>query len=361
VIFITGLTKSQQKVLNVIRKHPLLSGNKLAKKAGMNPSNLSTVKRQLMRKGILNQEIILSLHAFPEMKIMSFAWVEYRTPVIKGRVMEELKKLIVDYPRILVVHSYNDSLYALMLFPDYAEAEGCRLEFQTRLSEHVKEFFWKNMPLEDFGYEIGGGKPTRYLLTSKIPLFPLPPPLLGKPGESRLKGMEKKVLMALVRYPTLSNKEISEKLGILPSNFARAKKHLESGGVLLSLDSVNVQKVTGSTAVVCLCLEHKAGESSIVSQEINKLRKKYQQPSMYLTSKGFRFGLIYFKSFEMAEDYRLDLEESLDSHIKEFHWKCMPIEHLKSANLQPMLLDYVLNHKKPTMDELREKLSTLLN
>jgi CRP-like cAMP-binding protein len=51
--------------------------------------------------------------------------------------------------------------------------------------------------------------------------------------EVALTGMEKQVLLGLVEYPEMNEKDLAEKLGLSRHTFSKARKHLESEGLVI--------------------------------------------------------------------------------------------------------------------------------
>jgi DNA-binding MarR family transcriptional regulator len=341
-----NFTPVERKVLVALMAHQHEPDRAIAESLGMAPSNFVVVKKRLKSKGVLLEQIRVDMHALREAKVAGFVWLEYNRS-IRGQFREELDRIRSNFP---VAYTYGGSDWSLNVdyFRTFEDAEDVRLKLaeylQRKLASYLSNYMWKIVPLshlttqtfkrrlvensllrKEGGAAATGDVRSAPLLPDKIPA---------------LNSTEKKILVALRRFPNLSKGEIAEKVGITRSSLSEPLKRLHKKGVISYGRTVDPAKLPGCEVAAFAWIDLR--QPMLGSQEEKAVGAIIKMaPLLFKLHHTKTFVLVnaFCKSFDGAESLRNGLMELFGSNIKVLDFKIVP-----RASLTMEYTPYFLEH-----------------
>jgi len=343
-----ALTSIESKALLELIGNQAESDKSIATRLGMAPSNFAVVKRRLQEKGVLLEHIRVNPHRIPEIRVAAFVWIEYNKPIRK-LYEKELFGIRSAYPHAYT-HGSPDWSLNVSYYGSFESAENARLGmaeklftsdvFQPLMSSHT----WKSLPIShiticDFktrfiaqaiGQEERGGKS---LLGGCQ--FPVPPEQVA-----RLNDTERRVLIALRKYPELKKSEIAAKVGIQQSSLSEVFKALQRKGAISFVRTIDPRMVPGSEIATFTWIEMKRPIVGDMHETVEDVVKAV--PQMYRIHYTRTFMLIesFFNSLDKAEGANVMLLDLLGDNVKTLNFKIVPCAHL-TTTYHPYVLEHL--------------------
>jgi DNA-binding Lrp family transcriptional regulator len=322
-------------------RHQAESDKAVAEKLGMAPSNFAVVKRRLVEKGMLLEHIRVNMHKVRDCHVAALVWLEYNRPV-RDQFRDELEGIRSNFP---VAYTYGSSDWELNVdyFKSFEDAEDVRLKLaeylQKKLSNYLSNYMWKIVPMSHLTTCTFKSRLVEYALTHQISKLD---PLSGAGGACEfpeaaerlpaLNTTEKRVLVALRRYPNFKKSEIAEKVGMQQSSLSEVFRQLRRKGIISHIRTIAPDKLPGRNIATFAWLELKRPLIGEKGQELvrNLVETTPQAFKLHYT-KTFIFMNSFFNSLDKAENSHLKLLELFGDNIKTFNFKIVPCSHLNIA------------------------------
>jgi len=344
-------TPMESKVLLELMAHQRESDRSIAERLGMAPSNFAVVKKRLINKGVLLEQIRLNMHTLKEAKVAGFVWLEYNRP-IRGKFKEELDRIRSNFP---VAYTYGGQDWSLNVdyFRSFEDAEDVRLQLaeylQKKLAPYLSNYMWKIVPMSHLMTYTFKNRFVAYSLLEKAVKadigtaasgdtydVPLPPEKIPP-----LNNTERKILVAMRRYPDLSKGEIAKKVGITQSSLSEPFRQLHQKGIITYVRAVDPTKLPGNEVAAFAWIDLKQpmlGEQE--KKTIDAIIEMSPQLFKLHHTRTFLFMNTYFKSLDKAENLHIQLLELFGSNIKGFNFKIVPSNSL-TVEYTPYFLEHL--------------------
>ena len=233
----TNLSKNEKHVLWGLVAYPDMNDMELAEKLEMHYSTLCTIRKRL-QDGDFYRTIRIPVLQKLGAEMLAIIYTVFNPAIsVQERAKLTTKAIEISEELFYSVGETHKG-FSVSMASEYAEI--CRIN-DIRIETFAKAgLLDQKHPTEAiFPFAI-----------SQIPRFFDYAPLLAKVleiGESEipvtgftsetteiaLTGMEKQVLIGLVEYPEMNEKELAEKLGLSRHTFSKARKRLESEGLII--------------------------------------------------------------------------------------------------------------------------------
>jgi DNA-binding Lrp family transcriptional regulator len=317
----------------------------------MAPSNFAVIKRRLIEKGILQEEIRVNPHMLPGAKIAAFVWIDFNQPV-RASLREELGAARQSFPTS-VTYAAPDWSLNIDYFKSFEDAENARLRLaeilRSKAKGYVSEYMWKMVPLSHLSICHMKRRFIEYSMSGRVlhvdsggasdaweAEYPLDEP------PAKLNETERKAVIAFRKYPNMSKSEIAKKIGIQQSSLSEVFASLRRKGVVSYVRTFDPSKLPGKTAASFALMEFKqpligSEVTRVISEVLNKTpqltRVNYTQ--MFLLSVGF------FSSLDSVENAHLTMLRTLGDNVRSFNFKIVPCSHLETV-YSPYFLEQIL-------------------
>lgn len=349
------LTSTETKALIELLKHQNESDKSIAERLGMAPSNFAVVKRRLTEKGVLIEQIRVNMHRVRDAKVAALVWIEYNRPIRpESEFKEEIGWIRSHMP---VAYTYGSPDWSLNMdyFKSFEDAEDMRLKLaeymQKTLTPYVSNHMWKILPMSHLITCTFKGRLAEYALTHQVAKVDMGSPTTGGACEfseapesvPSLNATEKKVLVAMRRFPNLKKSEIAEKVGIQQSSLSEVFRQLQRKGIVNYVRTIDPTKLPGREVATFAWVELK---QPLLGEEMHNLIETLVQmtPQVFKLhhTRMFIFMNSFFHSLDKAENSHIRLLELFGDNIKNFTFKIVPCAHLTIENT-PYFLEHVFD------------------
>lgn len=347
------LTPTEKKVLVELVANQSDSDKSIAEKVGMAPSNFAVTKRRLAEKGLLTEQIRINMHRVRDVDVSAFVWLEYNTP-IRAEFGDELDRIRSNFP---VAYTFGSPDWSLNIdyFRSFEDAEDVRLRLaeylQRKLADYLTKYMWKIVPMSHLTSCTFQSRLLEYALTHKPRKPDVSKPGSGdtctsaQPKESlpTLNATERRVLVAMRRFPRLKKGEIAKKVGIQQSSLSEVFRQLQRKGIINYVRAIDPAKLPGREMATFAWIDLK--QPMPASQEkglLEALTETTPQLFKLHYTRTFVFMNSYFKSLDKVETSRLQLLELFADNVKGFNFKVVPCAHL-SVEHTPYFLEYLFD------------------
>jgi PAS domain S-box-containing protein len=299
------LTEKEKLVLYGLTRYPNLTDQKIAKKFSLKRSTFTGIKNKLLREKFYKKFVIPNFQAIGA-ELLTFAYGNFNpTLSFEDRNKKGMPKVSLYIPEIIFVNS-TDLEYALITisknFTEFKKAEGI-LRGKYEEANVIKTLNYAHFPFEisqlynffDFSR----------LLRKTFSLADIKDEgsIEGRwktPKKKTLRENEKKVLYGLVKYPELSDFEISKKLNLSKVTVHNIKNKLRSEGFLHEIIVPNIKKLGFSLLVS----NHFRFGVDVRKKEVDTLiRSLKKEPSSILMVYGNR-ECILLCAFKEYSEYK---------------------------------------------------------
>ncbi|MDD5318042.1 MAG: hypothetical protein PHF51_04930 [Candidatus ainarchaeum sp.] len=349
-----ALTKREWKVLLELVGHQLDSDKAAAGKLGMAPSNFAVIKKRLVEKGILIEEIRVNPHALPGVKIASFVWIDYNQPV-RDSLRDDFEAAWKNFP-ISVTYASQDWSLNLDYFKSFEDAENARLKLaevlRNKAKGYVSDYIWKMVPLSHLSICYMKRRFIEHCMTGRASYvdssgsgsaWECEHPLDGPPA--RLNDTERRAVIAFRKYPGMRKSGIAEKIGIQQSSLSEVFASLRRKGVVSYVRTFDPARLPGMGAASFALVEFKQpllGDE--VTRVMAELLNKTPQIVRINYTPTFMLSTGYFGDLDAVENAHLAMLRTLGDNIKLFNFKIVPCGHLETIHT-PYFLEHVLDAK----------------
>ena len=334
------LTSIESKALFELVSNQKDSDKAIAEKMGMAPSNFAVVKKRLQEKGMLLEHIRINPHRIPEVKVAAFVWIEYNKP-IRGKFEKELAEVRRSFPHAYT-HGSPDWSLNVSYYPSFEAAENARLRmadklftsdaFQPLISNHM----WKILPIShmaicDFKTRFIAQATGHELKEDTKALFQrCQYPVVDQ--LARLNDTEKRVLIALRKYPEMKKKEIAERVGLQQSSLSEVFKTLQKKGVISYIRTIEPRLLPGSEVATFTWIDMRRPVIGDLQKCVEEIAARI--PEMYHIHYTRTFMLIesLFTSLDKAESANTTLLDILGENVKTLNFKTVPCVHLTTSH-----------------------------
>ena len=347
------LTSTEISALVELLRHQNESDKSIAERLGMAPSNFAVVKKRLVEKGVLSEQIRINMHRVSDARVASLVWIEYNRPI------RSLLKKEIDWVRshMPVAYTYGSQDWSLNIdyFKSFEDAENMRLKLaehmQQKLAPYVSNHMWKILPMAHLVTCTFKSRLAEYALTHK----------LAKPEHSTMASggvcqraetpenmpslnlTEKKVLVAMRRFPTLKKSEVAKKVGIQQSSMSEVFRQLQRKGVINYTRTINPTRLPGRDIATFSWIELNRPMIGDETQNlINEIVETTPQLFKLHHTRTFIFINSFFYSLEKAESSHIRLLERFGNNIKSFNFKIIPCAHL-TLDYAPYFLEHLFD------------------
>ena len=246
------LTHNEKIVFYGLIKYPLLNDRELSETLGIKRSTVTAIKNKLIR------EKYFMTRAVPDFRLFGCENI----CIISGKIDEKNKGCS---EMIFHLATKNEFVCFLVLHNEHTK---------KIIQEQVEKKFEKeNLPTISF-YSLK----TSSMFWDYSPfikkIFDLEINETGKtdektPGQKKpLKTNEKTMLYTLAKYPTMTDRELSEKTGISRPTVSKIKKDLLGNGSIRIMNIPDISRLQYELLVFSRCIKEKACEHDDVPPEI---------------------------------------------------------------------------------------------
>ncbi len=245
----------------------------------------------------------------------------------------------------------KDWVLNIHYFRSFEEAETARLKFSELLEGAIKpqvaRYTWRSVPLSHLSAYSFPGRLTRYAFTHELEAVTS----LKKAGivehasserQAKLNETEKKVLLALRKYPGMKRSEIARKVGIRQSSLSEVSKRLGQKEVIAATRMPDPRKLPGRDIAAFTWIDlaqpmPKEEYDECIMEMINSTPQLY---SIYF-SRTFILMISMFHSLDKAENSNVSTMERFGGNLKTLNFKIVPCEHLQMIH-HPQFLEKLL-------------------
>lgn len=334
-------TQTEAKVLMGLMSHQHEPDRTIAEMLGMAPSNFAVVKRRLAERGVLVERPFLDMARVPDAKIAAFAWIEYNQPVGR-RAGGRVGGAGSGFPTAQA-YAGRDWTLDIGYFHTFEEAEGARLRLseaiQGKAKKYVSNHLWKLVPLSHLSIYTFPGRLTRYVFTHKNEsMHGLSNAdvveQVGAGGiQPRLNETEKRVLIALRKFPGTKRGKIAEMLGIRQGTLSEVAGRLGAKGIIAANRMPDLCRLPGREMAAFAWAEFsqplsKEEYGEVVLEIINSTPQLYK---IYM-SRTFLLMISVFHSLDKAEGSNLAMLERFGGNLKSLSLKVVPTRHMQALH-----------------------------
>ncbi len=346
------LTGTESNVLLELVRRQRESDKSIAERLGMAPSNFAVVKRRLIEKGVLLEQIRVNMQRVGQAQVAAFIWLEYNRAV-RAALREKMSRIRSGMP---VAYTFGTSDWSLNVdyFSSFEDAENSRLHLAEQLQDFaadISAYTWKTLPMSHLVTCTFMGRLVEHALMRQVSKAEMAPASTGgecelpeSPGNiPSLNSTEKKVLVAMRRFPSLRKSEIAVKVGIKQSSLSEVFWQLQKKGVINYVRTIDPTKLPGLEVATFAWIDL---TQPMLGEQGAKLMETLvdttpQVFKLYYT-KTFALMNCYFHSLEKAETSHLKLLEIFGDNIKSFNFKVVPCAHL-STEYTPYFLEQLFD------------------
>jgi len=346
-----NFTPTEAKVLVELMEHQRESDRSIAGRLKMAPSNFAVVKKRLISKGALEERITMNVSRLPEARCAAFVWVEYNRPVRERYEAAFAAKVRPELP-MSQTFGGKDWSVNVNYFRSFEEGEGARLRFsemmQSVVKPYVANYTWKFVPLSHLTIYSFPSRLTKYAFThqfekiSDLEKAELVEHTSEDGPVAKLNETEKKVLIALRKYPEMRKSEIAEKVGIQQSSLSEVANRLERKGVIAAVRMPDPRRLPDRDIATFTWIDL---SQPIPNEDYQRIIREIinQTPQLYriYLSRTFILIVAMFHSLDKAESSNLFLLELFGSNLKSLSFKIVPTQHLQMIH-HPLFLEKLL-------------------
>lgn len=340
-------TPTEAKVLVELMAHQHDSDWSIAERLGMAPSNFAVVKKRLVSKGVLEERITLNISRIAEAHVAAFIWLDYNQPIREKYEAVFAAKVRPHFPISQTIGG-RDWALNIDYFRSFEEGESARLKFaevlQGAVKPYVASYTWRSIPLSHLSAYSFPSRLTRYAFTHEVEkitdLGSANAVAHTSPGApAKLNETEKKVLLALRKYPGMKKSEIARKVGIRQSSLSEVTKRLEVKGVIAASRMPDPRKLPHRdiAAFTWMDLAQPMPKEEYEARVLEVINSTPQLYRIYF-SRTFILMASMFHSLDKAENSNISMMEVFGGNLKTLNFKIVPCEHLQMVH-HPQFLE----------------------
>ena len=325
------LTELELRVLTSLLAAGRNSEKELSDRLGMAPSNFSAVKKRLVERGVLLEEMRVNIHNIEEAQLTGFVWIEYNQP-IRDRYEHLFRLYRARLPVAMTLGSKDWSLN-FDYFRTLEEAEAGRLDLAEKLRDQglapfLSVFTWKNVPMPLHTLRRAEARLVRYFAKGETG----GEVSLERDGDAKpeITLSERKVLVALRRFPGSRLSDMAKRAGMAQSTMSECLRSLREKNVISNMWSLDPRRLPGVNNAVMAWVEL---AQPLIGKACDELAEKWisETPQLWRLhySPLFFCSVEFFESLDRAEEHRLRLLELFGERLGVLRYKVVPIQHLQ--------------------------------
>lgn len=300
-----GLISTEKLVLYGIVRFPLLNDRELADRLKMKTSTLTAIRHRLEKKDMYHQVRFPFLFD-QDVEMLASSFAVYNASILDRSYSQMIEERISTQPEAFWSIRESGQDLVLYMTRNYSEVKR-HVEDLEQIYVHGRVVLEEVQHMICFPYE----------LLMSTTMFNYAPLLKGEfdisskdideketsekrpkmEGARTLTKTEKKVYLNLIRYPSMTDKWISERSGISRYTIAKAKDRFESSGSMVTLKIPNI-KALGFEMLVFA--HGKFNLRASVEEKEEMLREVFSvKPPVYLLNgKTEALSLDIYRDFE---------------------------------------------------------------
>lgn len=312
------LGESETKVLIGLARHPELANKQLAKKLGITPNNLATIKHRLEEKGIISYLNELNLRKFPQAQVVAFEECEY--------VSKQAE--VTGKDNSLVEIKTQDSTLSVRCFKTFEESEAYKAESVGL--KGLRRFLWKPLLVPEVSRMDTTARMLEHLLLGKEKPAEVEIPEKKPDVQASITSKEKKVLSGLIESHGAKDAEIANGLRIHRSNFSTIKKSLTLRKLFIKTSIVDMKKICPHCLSGYAWIEARTPwQGSAREKFLKEVLKNFQGIEKMWHSEDFILAIGYFKNFEESETARLKLLSNVGRKAERVYFRTVPLSKVQ--------------------------------